>query len=200
MIRVPLPVNTASNTAANLLSRSRIRNSNRAARWPRSMNTAGGEDLAYLRGPADGGVAGHTCMSLPQCARCSRIGCMPSGHRVRSMVCLLGSWLADRSGSCRCSESTRSRPSRLLRTSLLVSMCAALVARSVSSPSQPPLVIWLEEADAWQLSSGVPLPTVRLLLDDGSGLDFTESAKTKRVNRPGFVGGYDALASGMIIV
>ena len=61
-------------------------------------------------------------------------------------------------------------------------------------------VIWLEEADAWQLSSGVPLPTVRLLLDDGSGLDFTESAKTKRVNRPGFVGGYDALASGMIKV
>ena len=42
-------------------------------------------------------------------------------------------------------------------------------------------VTWLENADAWQLSSGVPLPTVRLLLDDGSGLDFTESAKTKRV-------------------
>jgi hypothetical protein len=41
-------------------------------------------------------------------------------------------------------------------------------------------VTWLENADAWQLSSGVP-PTVRLLLDDGSGLDFTESAKTKRV-------------------
>jgi len=42
-------------------------------------------------------------------------------------------------------------------------------------------VTWLKCADAWQLSSGVPLPTVRLLLDDGSGLDFTEPAKTKRV-------------------
>lgn len=42
-------------------------------------------------------------------------------------------------------------------------------------------VTWLKSADAWQLSSGVPLPTARLLLDDGTGLDFTESAKTKRV-------------------
>lgn len=42
-------------------------------------------------------------------------------------------------------------------------------------------VTWLKSADPWQLSSGVPLPTVRLLLDDGSGLDFTEPAKTKRV-------------------
>ena len=42
-------------------------------------------------------------------------------------------------------------------------------------------VTWLQSAEAWQLSSGVPLPTVRLLLDDGSGLDFTEPAKTKRV-------------------
>jgi len=42
-------------------------------------------------------------------------------------------------------------------------------------------VTWLESAVAWQMSSGVPLPTVRLLLDDGSGLDFTEPAKTKRV-------------------
>jgi hypothetical protein len=42
-------------------------------------------------------------------------------------------------------------------------------------------VTWLKRADAWQLSSGVPIPTVRMLLDDGSGLDFTEPAKTKRV-------------------
>ncbi len=42
-------------------------------------------------------------------------------------------------------------------------------------------VTWLESADVWRLSSGLPLPTVRLLLDDGSGLDFTEPAKTKRV-------------------
>ena len=42
-------------------------------------------------------------------------------------------------------------------------------------------VTWLKGADAWQLSSGVPLPTVRLLLDDGTGLDFTEPGKTKRI-------------------
>ena len=42
-------------------------------------------------------------------------------------------------------------------------------------------VTWLQKAVAWQMSSGVPLPTVRLLLDNGSGLDFTEPAKTKRV-------------------
>jgi hypothetical protein len=42
-------------------------------------------------------------------------------------------------------------------------------------------VTWLKGANAWELSSGVPLPTVRLLLDDGSGLDFTEPAKTKRI-------------------
>ena len=42
-------------------------------------------------------------------------------------------------------------------------------------------VTWLKSADAWQLSSGVPLPTVCLLLDDSTGLDFTEPAKTKRV-------------------
>jgi hypothetical protein len=42
-------------------------------------------------------------------------------------------------------------------------------------------VTWLKSADAWRLSSGVPLPSARLLLDDGTGLDFTEPAKTKRI-------------------
>jgi hypothetical protein len=42
-------------------------------------------------------------------------------------------------------------------------------------------VAWLKSADTWRVSSGVSLPTVRLLLDDGTGLDFTEPAKTKRV-------------------
>lgn len=42
-------------------------------------------------------------------------------------------------------------------------------------------VTWLKSADTWQLSSAVPLPTVRLLLDDGAGLDFTEPGKTKRI-------------------
>jgi len=42
-------------------------------------------------------------------------------------------------------------------------------------------VTWLKSADSWLMSSGVPLPSARLLLDDGSGLDFTEPAKTKRI-------------------
>ena len=37
MARTPLPMNTSSNTVVNLLSRSRIRNLNRAARSPRFM-------------------------------------------------------------------------------------------------------------------------------------------------------------------
>jgi hypothetical protein len=42
-------------------------------------------------------------------------------------------------------------------------------------------VTWLKSADTWRMSSGVPLPSARLLLDDGSGLDFTKLAKTKRI-------------------
>ena len=42
-------------------------------------------------------------------------------------------------------------------------------------------VTWLKSAQPWLVSSGTPLPTIRLLLDDGTGLDFTEPAKTKRV-------------------
>jgi len=43
-------------------------------------------------------------------------------------------------------------------------------------------VTWLSSADAWRASSGVSLPSVRLLLDDGTGLDLTEPAKTKRIS------------------
>jgi hypothetical protein len=42
-------------------------------------------------------------------------------------------------------------------------------------------VSWLSKADAWQVSSRTPLPSARLLLDDGTGLDLTEPAKTKRI-------------------
>lgn len=43
-------------------------------------------------------------------------------------------------------------------------------------------VAWLRDAAAWQASSRAPLPSVRLLLDDGTGLDLTEPAKTKRIS------------------
>ena len=42
-------------------------------------------------------------------------------------------------------------------------------------------VTWLSRTEAWQASSGVPLPSVRLLLDDGTGFDLTEPARTKRI-------------------
>jgi hypothetical protein len=43
-------------------------------------------------------------------------------------------------------------------------------------------VALLSDADAWQPSTRAPLPSVRLLLDDGTGLDLTEPAKTKRIS------------------
>ena len=42
-------------------------------------------------------------------------------------------------------------------------------------------VTWLKSVQPWLVSSGPPLPTIRLLLDDGTGFDFTEPTKTKRV-------------------
>jgi hypothetical protein len=40
----------------------------------------------------------------------------------------------------------------------------------------------LNGADAWQVASGMPMPSVRLLLADGTGLDLTEPARTKRIS------------------
>lgn len=42
-------------------------------------------------------------------------------------------------------------------------------------------VIWLEKAEPYRLAAGVSRPTIRLLLEDGSGVDLTEPAKTKRI-------------------
>lgn len=42
-------------------------------------------------------------------------------------------------------------------------------------------MIWLSSADAWQATSATPFPSVRLLLDDGTGIDVAEPAKTKRI-------------------
>lgn len=41
---------------------------------------------------------------------------------------------------------------------------------------------WLREAEAWQPSGTASMPSVRLLLNDGTGLDLTEPAKTKRIS------------------
>jgi hypothetical protein len=56
MIRIPLPANTSSNTEVNLLSRSRIKNLNWPARWPRSIRRL----RACWAGPRPGGVRGDT--------------------------------------------------------------------------------------------------------------------------------------------
>lgn len=37
------------------------------------------------------------------------------------------------------------------------------------------------EARAWSPTDGGPMPTGRLIFDDGTGLDFKEPAKTKRI-------------------
>jgi hypothetical protein len=42
-------------------------------------------------------------------------------------------------------------------------------------------VVLLESAEPYQHVAGVGRPTVRLLMADGSGLDLTEPAKTKRI-------------------
>lgn len=42
-------------------------------------------------------------------------------------------------------------------------------------------LVWLESAEPYRLVAGTSRPTVRLLLADGSGLDMTEPAKTKRI-------------------
>jgi hypothetical protein len=43
-------------------------------------------------------------------------------------------------------------------------------------------VAWFSDAEAWRASSRAPLPSVRLLLGDGTGLDLNEPAKTKRIS------------------
>lgn len=42
-------------------------------------------------------------------------------------------------------------------------------------------LVWLESAAPYRPTDGTSRPTVRLLLTDGSALDFTEPAKTKRI-------------------
>lgn len=42
-------------------------------------------------------------------------------------------------------------------------------------------VVLLESAEPYQFSVGTSRPTVRLVMADGSGLDLTEPAKTKRI-------------------
>ncbi|WP_432976881.1 hypothetical protein [Dactylosporangium sp. CA-233914] len=39
----------------------------------------------------------------------------------------------------------------------------------------------LREAGVWNPAGGGPMPTGRLIFDDGTGLDFKEPAKTKRI-------------------
>lgn len=42
-------------------------------------------------------------------------------------------------------------------------------------------VVWLDTVQPYQLVVGATYPTVRLVLSDGSGVDLTEPAKTKRI-------------------
>ncbi|NGN93180.1 hypothetical protein G5C66_10585 [Nocardioides sp. KC13] len=42
-------------------------------------------------------------------------------------------------------------------------------------------VVWLKVAKPYDMAAGTARPTVRLILEDGDGLDLTEPAKTKRI-------------------
>jgi hypothetical protein len=42
-------------------------------------------------------------------------------------------------------------------------------------------LVWLDTAEPYRLAAGTSRPTARLLMADGSGLDLTEPAKTKRI-------------------
>ena len=42
-------------------------------------------------------------------------------------------------------------------------------------------VVWLDSAEPFQMAPDVTRPTVRLILADGTGIDLTEPAKTKRI-------------------
>lgn len=42
-------------------------------------------------------------------------------------------------------------------------------------------VTWLDKTDEWSPTDRKPAPTLRLLLADGSALDFAEPARTKRI-------------------
>lgn len=43
-------------------------------------------------------------------------------------------------------------------------------------------VIWLSSGTEWEPASRSSMPSVRLLLEDGTGLDLTEPGKTKRIS------------------
>jgi hypothetical protein len=42
-------------------------------------------------------------------------------------------------------------------------------------------IVFLEQAAAWRMSEGGSMPTARMIFDDGTGIDFREPAKTKRI-------------------
>ena len=117
-----------------------------------------------------------------------------SNLRARSTNCSPVIWLAGRSDSSKFLESTHSKLSHLIPTYSSVRRCGAHTARiglsRISTAAhkvrmdlqRTGRVAWLRDAAAWQASSRAPLPSVRLLLDDGTGLDLTEPAKTKRIS------------------
>lgn len=42
-------------------------------------------------------------------------------------------------------------------------------------------ISFLEKIGPWRVSDGGAMPTARMIFDDGSGIDFREPAKTKRI-------------------
>jgi len=132
---------------------------------------------------------------LPQCPCCGTIGSVPSVQSPREIDDLLAGQLVGRSirqlqvlgvnslktitPSADALAGERVRSACCEERIIVISTTAYEVRIDLQRTGR---VTWLKSADVWQVSSGVSLPSVRLLLDDGSGLDFAEPARTKRIS------------------
>ena len=132
---------------------------------------------------------------LPQCPCCGTIGSVPSVQSPREIDGLLAGQLVGRSirqlqvlgvnslktitPSADALVGERVRSAHCEERVIVISTTAYEVRIDLQRTGR---VTWLKSADVWQVSSGVSLPSMRLLLDDGSGLDFAEPARTKRIS------------------
>ena len=133
-------------------------------------------------------------MRLPQCPGCGRIRSVPTVQSPREIDDLLAGQLVGRSirqlqvlgvNSLKTvTPSTDALVGKQVRRARCEDRVIVILTTSHKiriDLQRTGRVSCLVSADVWQVSSGVPLPSIRLLLDDGTGVDFTEPAKTKRI-------------------
>lgn len=132
---------------------------------------------------------------LPQCLCCGTIGSVPSvqsppeiddllagqlvGRSIRQLQVLGVNSLKTITPSADALAGEQVRSARCEERVIVISTTAYEVRIDLQRTGR---VTWLKSADVWQVSSAVSLPSVRLLLDDGTGLDFAEPTRTKRIS------------------